>query len=199
MPEDSAQPPFWDERYRAARTPWDFGGVPEALQRFLADTPPLGRVLIPGCGTGHEVRAFLQAGWQVTAIDFSPAAVERVRAGLPGGARTPVDVVLGDFFTHPLPAQSFDAVYERTFLCALAPTRWSDVVRRVVEVLKPGGSWFGFYFFGDKDDGPPYGLAADEARHLFDRDFEVTQDERAIDSLPLFVGRERWQVRQSRH
>jgi SAM-dependent methyltransferase len=35
------------------------------------------KALIPGCGTGYEVRAFHQAGWKVTAIDFSPVAVEQ--------------------------------------------------------------------------------------------------------------------------
>ena len=70
---------FWDSRYRERRTPWDQGGVPEALTRWLRTTPSPGRVLIPGCGFGYEVRAFHDAGWDVVAIDYSPTAVKHAR------------------------------------------------------------------------------------------------------------------------
>ncbi len=54
-------------------------------------------MLIPGCGADYEVRAFHEAGDHVTAIDFSPAAVEQAKKQLGGlGER----VILGDFFVH---------------------------------------------------------------------------------------------------
>ena len=63
---------FWQPRYAAGETPWDFGGVPIALKQWLQRESAPGRVLIPGCGAGHEVRAFDAAGWDVTAIDYTP-------------------------------------------------------------------------------------------------------------------------------
>ena len=76
--ENGATVEFWDSRYRSGKTPWDYGGVPAALLNYLQTAQP-GRVLIPGCGSGYEVRAFHERGWDVLAIDYSPAAVERAR------------------------------------------------------------------------------------------------------------------------
>src|ERR1035437_7553388 len=80
MSDSAAQPEFWNTRYAAGHMPWDFGGVPAALVRFLAAHPGAGRhALIPGCGSGYEIAAFAVAGWDVTAIDFSPPAIAQAR------------------------------------------------------------------------------------------------------------------------
>ena len=67
----------------------------------------------------------------------------------------------------------------------------------MAELLRPGGVLAGLYFFGEKDNGPPYGLAPDEPKKLFGRNFALTRDEPVApeESLPLFAGRERWQER----
>lgn len=197
--ENSASPEFWNPRYAAARTPWDFGGIPAPLTRYLAANPGRGaRALIPGCGSGYEVAAFAQAGYAVTAIDFSPPAVEHARAN--AGSALAERIVEGDFFTHDFDEAPFDLVYERTFLCALPPPLWPQIVRRTASLLKPGGVLTGIYIFGEKDDGPPFGLAADEPARLFDAEFVIVMDQpiAAAESLPLFAGRERWQERRKR-
>ena len=110
---DPAGPDFWDVRFREGYTPWDAGGVPAALREFLVREPAGRRVLIPGCGSGYEVRAFAAAGHEVVAIDFSPAAIAAARGVLGELGHL---VVQGDFFAHPFGL--FDLVYERPFLCA---------------------------------------------------------------------------------
>ncbi len=197
MSESSTHRAFWDERYLAQTTPWDLGGAPAALGRFLATRPGRGAsVLIPGCGSGHEVAAFARAGYNVTAIDFSPPAVARARAN--AGAQLAGRIVEGDFFTHPFAEAPFDLVYERTFLCALPPAWRGRIVARAAALLKPGGTLAGLYFFGDASDGPPYGLAPDDAARLFDPSFRLVRDEAvpAAESLPIFAGLERWQERR---
>ena len=199
MSDSAAQPEFWNTRYAAGRTPWDFGGVPAALVRFLAAHPGAGRhALIPGCGSGHEIAAFAAAGWEVTAIDFSPPAVAQARARL--GPALAGRVVLGDFFTHAFSAAPFDLVFERTFLCALPPDLWSRIAERTAALLKPGGALAGIYFIGNKEDGPPFGLAPGEAEKLFARDFALVAEVAipAAESLALFAGCERWQERRRR-
>src|SRR5258706_7405161 len=74
--EDAARPEFWEKRFREDFTPWDAGGVPASLEQFLKAEARGRRVLIPGCGSGYEVRAFAEAGLETLAIDFAPAAVE---------------------------------------------------------------------------------------------------------------------------
>ena len=86
---DSNQPDFWTVRYAAGKTPWDFGGVPSALKSFIERSSVPGRVLIPGCGSGYEVQAFHAAGYDASAIDFSPHHAQKA-GGLPGlRARSP--------------------------------------------------------------------------------------------------------------
>lgn len=199
MPESPATPSFWNTRYEKDRTPWDCGGVPPPLCRYLAARPGHGAsVLIPGCGSGYEIGAFLDAGYRVAAIDFSPPAVARARARF--GPRVSECLVEGDFFTHDLALAPFDLVYERTFVCALPPDWWPKIVRRTAELLKPGGSWIGVFVFGPKDDGPPFGFEPAEASALMDPFFITVADQPvpAAESLPLFAGQERWQERHRR-
>ncbi len=197
MSEDPTAPGFWNERYAAARTPWDFGGVPAPLARYLAAHPGRGAsVLIPGCGSGHEVTAFTQAGYRVTAIDFSPPAVAKARASV--GSALAARIVEGDFFTHAFADAPFDFIYERTFLCALPPAWREKIVARTAALLKPRGTLAGIYFFGESEDGPPFGLAHTESARLFDYSFRLVRDEPVVpaESLEFFAGRERWQERR---
>ena len=190
--DDSTRPEFWDKRYRANRMPWDLGRIPAALGVYLAASPATGRVLIPGCGSGYEVRAFAEAGWQVCAIDFSLAAVERARCVLGNLASC---VALGDFFEHPFEAGSFDLVYERTFLCSLPPERWQAYAARVEDLLAPAGRLVGIFFYGQNDEPPPYPMTPASANALF-AGFQLIEDEPLPASLPAFVDSERWQVWQ---
>jgi hypothetical protein len=187
--EDSSRPGFWNSRFKMGKTPWDFHGVPERLKKYLGESSP-GRALIPGCGSAYEVREFLKAGWNVTAIDFSEAAVVRAKQILgPWGAH----VVFGDFFKFPFQANAFDLIYERTFLCALPPTFWPDYAKRMSELLRPHGKLVGYFLYGEEPEPPPYPLTKGTATELFERAFRLINDEAVADSLTIFEGKERWQ------
>jgi len=188
---DSNQPDFWTVRYAVGKTPWDFGGVPSALKSFLERSSAPGRILIPGCGSGYEVQAFHAAGYDVSAIDFSPAAVEQAKRVLGSLAER---VLLGDFFTHDFGERRFDLIYERTFLCSMTPSRWPEYVSRVADLLLPGGTLIGVFLYGQKpSSGPPFPLTDLEADHLFKKRFQLLRSEVMTDSLPLFRDMERWQ------
>jgi len=58
---DSAVPAFWNQRYACGETPWTLHAIPATLRSFVKRTRARGRVLIPGCGTDHEVLRFLQS------------------------------------------------------------------------------------------------------------------------------------------
>ena len=193
-PNDSSRPEFWDVRYGAGETPWDFHGVPAALKTFLK-TSQAGRVLIPGCGAGYEVRAFYESAWDVTALDFSAVAVEQARSNLGALAGR---VVHGDFFMHDFGARRFDLIYERTFLCAIPPDSWPGYVMRVAELLRPGGKLVGIFLYGEEHDPPPYPLSSEKAGELFHEKFSLVKDLPVFDSVPMFAGKERWQERMLR-
>jgi len=191
MAQDSSKADFWDKRFREKFMPWDAGRVPAALERFTARHPVRGRVLVPGCGTGYEVRYLAQAGFDVTAIDFSEAALEAAKGELGPLAHL---VRQADFFGFEGDQTAFDAIYERAFLCALPRRIWSDWGRRTADLLRPGGLLFGLFFFDDNAKGPPFGIGAAELDALLAPNFELIEDELASDSIPAFAGRERWQV-----
>ena len=189
MAQDSSQPEFWDTRYRGGVTPWDAAGVPARLYRLL-ERLPRARVLIPGCGTGYEVKVFVERGHDVLAIEFSDAAIEAARRHLGGFSDR---VQKADFFTFD--AAPFDLVYERAFLCALPRGSWPRWAARVGELVRPGGELAGFFYLDDNDRGPPYGTSKVQLAQLLGS-FELREDQ-AIpesESIAVFKGKEVWQA-----
>jgi SAM-dependent methyltransferase len=194
MPEfasrDPLAPAFWDERFEQDFTPWDLNGVPRALRDFVARDPAPRSVLIPGCGNGYELACMAEAGWDATAIDFSPVAVSRARALVGAWA---AQVVEADFFTWQ-PRQALDLIYERAFLCAMPPSMWPQVAARWAELLAPGALLAGFFFFGSAPKGPPFGIARAALEQLLTPHFALVEEGEVVDSLPVFAGQERWMV-----
>jgi SAM-dependent methyltransferase len=170
-------------------TPWDAGGVPPLLRAWV--TGAALRVLVPGCGSGYEVRFFAERGDDVLGIDFADAAVERARRTLGSVAGR---VEKADFFALDQPP--FDLVYERTFLCALPRRLWPRWSERIAALVRPGGQIAGFFFFDDNERGPPFGISPDRLHELLDASFVLAEDQPvpAAQSVPVLAGKERWQV-----
>lgn len=191
MVQDSSEPEFWDVRYRGGVTPWDAAGAPPRLVAWVNARAPGGRVLVPGCGAGYEVRLFAARGWEVLGIDFSDAAIEAARRELGGLARL---VRQGDFFE--LDESAFEVVYERALLCALPRRDWSRWAKRMAELVRTGGLLAGFYYLDDNERGPPFGASRETLAALREPAFDLLEDEPVPpeQSLPVFQGKERWQV-----
>lgn len=192
---DPASPAFWDARFEASFTPWDQGGVPQSLVTYVTKHPQPKKVLIPGCGTAHEVRYFAGLGWNVTAIDFSPAAVARAKQSL-GSLGSHVREE--DFFGETLSREPFEAIYERAFLCALPRRLWPAWAARVAQLISADGRLFGFFFFDNNEKGPPLGIDPAELSALLSPHFELIEESLPTDSINVFAGKERWQVWQRR-
>lgn len=205
-------PDFWCKRFGEGITPWDAGQVPAAFADFIArQSAPL-NTLIPGCGSAWEAAHLAEIGWPVTALDFSPLAVATARKVLgnavpqgdflyvPGGSgngipwvRGAVELVCDDFFTFT-PAAPYTMIYERAFLCALPRKLWADWGQRVAELLPPGGLLAGFFFLCEQPKGPPFGILPEQLDELLTPNFTRIEDAAVDDSIPVFSGRERWQV-----
>jgi hypothetical protein len=187
---DPLSPQFWDERFERDFTPWERGGAPLALRRFVAAVGHPMTTLIPGCGSAHELTLMCEAGWDATAIDFSYEAVARARAlAGPWADR----IVQADFFAYE-PPRPLDLIYEQAFLCALSPARRPDVARRWEELLGQGGVLAGYFFFDETPKGPPFGIARVELDALLAGAFECLADEAVGDSIQVFAGKERWMI-----
>lgn len=163
---------FWQQRFDTGQLPWDRGEPNPQLARWLGEealTP--GRVAVPGCGTGHEVVALARAGFDVTALDYAPGAVEATRqrlrqAGLTATV-TEVDVLAWQ------PTAPLDAVYEQTCLCALHPDHWVVYAAQLQRWLRPGGKLAVLAMQAPREgaregriEGPPYHIDIHALRAL---------------------------------
>lgn len=165
---------FWQERFESRSTPWDRGEPNPALTPLLARglVPSGGRVLVPGCGAGHEVEVLAAAGYETIAVDYAPAAVALTRARL-ARAGLDVEVIEADLLAWS-PAAPFDAVWDQTCLCALHPDLWVEYGRRLASWLVPGGCLMLMAVQAERDgrregriEGPPYHCDVNAMRALF--------------------------------
>jgi thiopurine S-methyltransferase len=183
-------PDFWDQRFRAGQTPWEAGRVPDALRAFAARFRRPQRALVPGCGSGWEVRFLAESGWDVIGLDFSAAAIDAARGNLGPFADR---LLLADYFAFD-PGPGFEVIYERTFLCAMPRRLWERYARRTAALLRPGGLLAGYFFFSEEPKGPPFGARPEQLAALFAPWFVQVEDHAVDDSIGLFRGRERWQL-----
>src|SRR5919197_4315570 len=74
----SMSPTDWEARYQSQDMPWEKGEPSPGLVDFLAAHPHLkrGTVCVPGCGTGHDARAWARAGFDAFGCDIAPSAIE---------------------------------------------------------------------------------------------------------------------------
>lgn len=188
MQQDCADPDFWDVRYASGVMPWDSADVPEDFQRFARTKGMDCRVLVPGCGSAHEVKQLLDQGCQVDAIDFSIEAVTRAKAslGLHAGC-----VQQADFFLLP-ERQDYDWIYERAFFCALPLARRAAYAHKMASLIRPGGVLAGFFFLAESPKGPPFGVTMEVLQQLLSPCFELLAMSKVEQTLPVFAGGEHW-------
>ncbi|MEX2147313.1 MAG: methyltransferase domain-containing protein [Candidatus Rokuibacteriota bacterium] len=190
-------PAFWEDLYARGADGWETGGAAPALVDFVESTPPpRGRVLVPGCGRGHDARYLAARGYSVVGVDFSPAALAAARA-LAKRDHVAVEFLERDVFTldrDPALARAFDGVWEYTCFCAIDPARRAHYVRAIAGVLRPGG-WLLASFFPLRATtaGPPYRVTQADVRRHFTPPFRI---ERAFPPLRSPRGRQskEWMV-----
>ncbi len=178
----------WEQAYQDNFTPWDRGEPSPALVDFFERHEITGRVLVPGCGVGHDVAFLVSRGLDAVGLDIAPTAIERAKARYPELAER---FVLGDLFELKAP---FDAVVEHTCLCALPP-EWREKYREaVVGLLKPGGRLIGVFFINPEMDegetGPPFGISEAELKALLALRFELVESYVPVSAYPGREGRE---------
>lgn len=160
---------LWEERYRKGETGWDRGAsspAAEAWMKHLGLEPC--RLLVPGCGFGHEVITFADRGFDVTAMDIAPSAIHHLETELCDKNLT-AEITCADLFDFE-PDTPFDAIYEQTCMCAIPPEQRTGYVERLYRWLIPGGRLLAMFMQTGKEDGPPYHCDILDMRRLFPSD-----------------------------
>lgn len=175
-PSDPRQPEYWEQRYTSGDTRWDKGAPSPGLVDFLRANPdlPRGRVLVPGCGVGHDVFAWAQAGFAAVGVDFAPSAIRQaVQQARSLGLKPTFS---RRDFLRDSPARPFDWVFEHTLFCAIPPmcrTAYSDAVRRW---LRPGGDFLAVHYMLCEPTCPPWPVSREEIERRFRPDFDLLAD-----------------------
>jgi len=162
-------PTDWEDHYRRGETPWEKGAPSPGLVDYLASEPVRGRVLVPGCGMGHDVRALARTADEVVGLDIAPSAVETARAFPKVGNER---YELADLFALPASMQgAFDWVWEHTCFCAIQPAQRPAYVEAVAGALRPGGKLLAIFYLDpgndSPDEGPPFEVSVAELDRLF--------------------------------
>ena len=166
----------WQERYQTEDTPWDKGEPAPGLVDWLkAQTlDPETRVLVPGCGRGHDASAWAKAGFDTTGMDLAEIALSDAREkyeSLPNLAFFP-----GNFLDEK-PQEPYDLIFEHTLYCAIDPARREDYAKSLPNWLKPGGYFLAIHFiFPLDEEGPPFGASKDEIINRFQTNFTLRDD-----------------------
>ncbi len=109
---------------------------------FLSLLPEGGRVLDAGCGSGRDSLAFLERGYEVTALDASGAMAELASRyiGRP---------VLRLSFDEVGFEDRFDGVWACASLLHVPRRRMPEVLGCLARSLKPGGVMYASFRYGD--------------------------------------------------
>lgn len=158
-------PPDWEAMYRDGTPAWETGNPAGELIRVLDEgiVSP-GTTLEVGCGTGADAVYLAQRGFEVTAVDSSPLAVERAhrRAELAG---VPVCFVLDDVFEFVRTGERYDFVYDAGFYHFIRRydlTRYVDLLWRTT---RPGSYYLALVGgVGEEAEGGPPQVSEEEIR-----------------------------------
>lgn len=169
---DTRKDQFWTNIYQTETPGWEMNSPNPALVDVLPQIRlPRSRVLILGCGSGHDAAHFAEQGHLVTAVDFSPEALERAKAQ---HKNSNISWLQADAFELPEKLHGqFDVIFEHTFYCAIDPDRRNDLVKAWRKYLAPKGHLLGIFFVMDKLLGPPWGGSEWELRQRFKGKFQL--------------------------
>jgi methyl halide transferase len=178
---------YWNNRYEAEETGWDLKTISSPLKAYIDQlTDKNLRILIPGCGSGHEAEYLLKQGFQyITVIDIAPLAVERMKLYFSDYQN--IKIICADFFSH---SGEYDLILEQTFFCALNPNLRTQYVQKMSELLTQNGKLTGLLFGVQFPKNPPFGGSKEEYLTLFSDKFKINFIEPCYNSVKPREGNE---------
>ncbi len=120
------------------------------------------RILDLGCGSGRDSKAFLEMGFDVTAVDGSKELARMASAYMN-------HPVICATFQEYEPEGMFDGIWACSSLLHLSRDDIGQVFQRYAKVLKPGGCFYASFKYGT-ESGMRHGrFFTDLDEELFDR------------------------------
>src|SRR5574343_1739558 len=151
---DFLSPEYWSQRYENQQHGWDLGQISPPIKAYIDQlTDKNLKILIPGCGSGHEGSYLWKEGFRnVHMLDFSELALKMFMSNNPDFPKEQIHC--SDFFQHE---EKYDLIIEQTLFCSLDTNLRSKYAEHVASLLNDGGKLVGLLFNRTFDAGPPFG------------------------------------------
>lgn len=169
---------FYDLMYRTTKPDWDSGITPPEVMGFVEQNRSRGRALDLGCGTGTNAIYLAQQGFEVTAIDFSPKAIDLARAkALPADLQ--IDFQVGDVSRLDNLYEPFDLILDIGCLHSLDAASKARYAQHAARLTHPGSTLLIFAFDQPAFLGQ-YHLSLAEAKNYFSPAFDLVKVEHGL-------------------
>jgi len=149
-------PRNWDEQYANAPN-FDLDAAPLLVE--VADMLPPGDALDLACGLGRNALYLARLGWQVTAVDSSPAAIGLL-TGRAGGLA--IHAQVADLAQHQfaIAAAAYDLICDFFYL-------QRDLFPFIRDGVRPGGMFAGAIHLFDENRASAFAMRPGELRSEF--------------------------------
>ena len=127
---------FWEKAFAEEGALFS-GGVSFELLEILPALPKNAKVLDLGCGDGKNSLFLAKYGCDVTAIDRSPQAINKLRS-LATKLNVRISADVGDIRTYNI-HREYDLIMSHGVLFCLTRDEWQDLLNRVIKKTKDGG------------------------------------------------------------
>jgi SAM-dependent methyltransferase len=138
-PEGMALVERWDARYRGDSRPgWD-KGIPSSHLKAAVESGMIkpGRAVVLGCGTGTNAIYLAKRGFEVTAIDIAPTALNLAQDKAEK-ANAKVRWLLADVLAPPVDLERFDLIFDRGCYHGVRRSNAKAYVKTVERISRPG-------------------------------------------------------------
>lgn len=200
------QPDFWQQRWHDGQIGFHQDRVTPLLEQYwdVLALPARSRVFVPLAGKSLDMLWLAARGHRVLGVELTRIAVEQFfdENGLQPDIRETrlgkhyvageIELILGDAFALDTPALAgCEGVYDRAALIALPAEMRKRYADELYSRLQTGcrGLMITLEYPQHEKSGPPFSVAQDEVRALFERDWAIDRLERRdiLATQPVFV------------
>jgi len=179
---------YWSSRYQNEMIGWDVGDITTPIKEYIDQLNDKSlRILIPGAGNGHEAEYLHNQGFNnVWVCDIANEALENLSNRCPSFPKD--HLIHSDFFKLE---STYDLVLEQTFFCALNPTKRSEYIDKMSQILNTNGKLVGILFGIEFPfDGPPFGGNIEDYGKIISSKFDIMTLAQCHNSIGPRIGNE---------
>jgi len=76
---NASNPDFWNSKYNNNEDQWDIGTPTPIIVDWFKKIKSRKKIIVPGCGNGHDALYLANQGHDVYAVDFSINAINNLK------------------------------------------------------------------------------------------------------------------------